>query len=163
RSVRFTCRTKRRSWKKPSLNGGRSGRPRPGMRSTTSSVGGSRPGAWTLRRSGLNEPTSRFVRSRGSLVRRSSTRAKSSPQKKALVPEQLSKDMSELLEALNRRHAQYLVIGAHAVGVYAEPRGTKDLDIWVNPTKTNARRVHAALKDFGAPLYGTTENALTRK
>jgi len=79
------------------------------------------------------------------------------------VPEQLSKDMNELLEALNRRQAQYLVIGAHAVGVYAEPRGTKDLDIWVNPTKANARRVHAALKDFGAPLFGTTEKTLTRK
>jgi hypothetical protein len=71
--------------------------------------------------------------------------------------------MTELLEALNRRQAQYLVIGAHAVGVYAEPRATKDLDIWVNPTKANARRVLAALKDFGAPLFGTTEKTLTRK
>ena len=79
------------------------------------------------------------------------------------MPEQLSKDMSELLEGLNRRRAQYLVIGGHAVGVYTEPRGTKDLDIWVNPTKANARRVHAALKDFGAPLFGTTEETLTRK
>jgi hypothetical protein len=79
------------------------------------------------------------------------------------VPEQLSKDMSDLLEALNRCQAQYLIIGAHAVGVYAEPRGTKDLDIWVNPTKENARRVHAALRDFGAPLFGTTEKTLTNK
>ena len=55
--------------------------------------------------------------------------------------EQLSNDMRELLDVLNRWQAQYLVIGAHAVGVYAEPRGTKDLDIWVNPTKENAKRV----------------------
>src|SRR5689334_2034569 len=71
--------------------------------------------------------------------------------------------MRELLEALNRWQAQYLVIGAHAVGVYTEPRGTKDLDIWVNPTKQNAKRVHAALKEFGAPLFGATEKTLTNK
>jgi hypothetical protein len=71
--------------------------------------------------------------------------------------------MRELLETLNRCQAQYLVIGAHAVGVYAEPRGTKDLDIWVNPTKENARRVYAALKAFGAPLFGTTQKTLTNK
>jgi hypothetical protein len=69
--------------------------------------------------------------------------------------------MRELLDALNRRQAQYLVIGAHAVGVYAEPRGTKDLDIWINPTKENARRVYAALKEFGAPLFGATAKTLT--
>jgi hypothetical protein len=79
------------------------------------------------------------------------------------VPEPLSEDMKDLLNALNRLQAQYLIIGAHAVGVYAEPRGTKDLDIWVNPTRENARRVHAALRQFGAPLYGTTEETLTNK
>ena len=79
------------------------------------------------------------------------------------MPEPLSDDMKELLEALNRSQAQYLIIGAHAVGVYAEPRGTKDLDIWVNPTKENAKRVHAALREFGAPLFGTTEKTLTNK
>jgi hypothetical protein len=71
--------------------------------------------------------------------------------------------MRDLLEALNRWQAQYLVIGAHAVGVYAEPRGTKDLDIWVNPTKENAKRVYAALTEFGAPPRGSTEKTLTNK
>jgi hypothetical protein len=71
--------------------------------------------------------------------------------------------MKDLLDALNRWRAEYLVIGGHAVGVYAEPRGTKDLDIWINPTKRNAGRVLAALKDFGAPLVGTTESTITDK
>ena len=79
------------------------------------------------------------------------------------MPEQLSNDMMELLEALNRCKAQYLVIGAHAVGIYTEPRGTKDLDIWVNPTKTNAKRVYAALKEFGDRLFGTTVETLINK
>jgi predicted nucleotidyltransferase len=79
------------------------------------------------------------------------------------VPEPLSQDMKELIQALNRRQAQYLVIGAHAVGDYAEPRSTKDLDVWVNPTQANAKRVLAALKEFGAPLFGTTAKTLTEK
>ena len=69
--------------------------------------------------------------------------------------------MKEFIQALNRWNVQYLVIGAHAVGVYAEPRSTKDLDIWVNPTEQNAKRVMAALKEFGAPLFGTTVKTLT--
>ena len=37
---------------------------------------------------------------------------------------------------------------------YAAPRYTKDLDIWVRPTRENAERVHRALAAFGAPLDG---------
>lgn len=48
------------------------------------------------------------------------------------MPEQLTNDIKELLEALNKWQAQYLIVGAHAIGVYTEPRGTKDLDIWVS-------------------------------
>lgn len=79
------------------------------------------------------------------------------------MPEPLSDDMRELLDALNRWEVEYLVIGAHAVGVYTEPRGTRDLDIWVNPTRRNAKRALGALREFGAPLFGGTEKTLTNK
>jgi hypothetical protein len=71
--------------------------------------------------------------------------------------------MKELLEVLNKWEAQYLVVGAHALGVYTEPRGTKDLDIWVNPTPENAKLVYSALKEFAAPLQGVTEAFFTEK
>ena len=77
------------------------------------------------------------------------------------MPEKLSRDMKELLETFNAGQVQYLVIGAHALGVYAEPRATKDLDIWVNPTPENASRVFKALKIYGAPLHGVTEQFFT--
>jgi hypothetical protein len=35
---------------------------------------------------------------------------------------------------------------------HAEPRYTKDIDILVEPTRANSRRVHAALVDFLGPL-----------
>src|SRR5712692_6136897 len=40
--------------------------------------------------------------------------------------------------------------------LYTEPRFTKDLDIWVEATQENGRRVYAALARFGAPLAGVT-------
>ena len=63
-------------------------------------------------------------------------------------------DYRELLKLLNRHKAQYLIVGAYAVIYYAEPRYTKDMDIWVNPRIDNAQRVWKALKEFGAPLKG---------
>ncbi len=79
------------------------------------------------------------------------------------MPEKLTKDFKELLEALNKWQAQYLIIGAHALGVYTDPRGTKDLDIWVNPTPRNAKLVYSALKEFAAPLVGVSEEFFTER
>jgi hypothetical protein len=64
----------------------------------------------------------------------------------------ISCDYRDLLNILNKYKVQYLIIGAHAVTYYTEPRFSKDLDIWVNPTKGNAQKVYDALKEFGAPL-----------
>ena len=44
--------------------------------------------------------------------------------------------------------------GGYAVMLYTEPRYTKDLDIWVEPTQENAQKVFLALAEFGAPLAG---------
>jgi hypothetical protein len=61
-------------------------------------------------------------------------------------------DFKELLSLLNEAQVRYLVVGGYAVIEHTEPRYTKDLDIWVSPDRENAERVHAALKEFGAPL-----------
>lgn len=57
---------------------------------------------------------------------------------------------------------RFLLVGAHAVGFYAEPRATGDLDLLVEPTSANAERVFAALKSFGAPLMDLTAEDLAR-
>jgi hypothetical protein len=61
-------------------------------------------------------------------------------------------DFKDLFSIFNIESVEYLIVGAHAVIFYAEPRYTKDLDIWVNPTHENARRLWQALGSFGAPL-----------
>ena len=63
-------------------------------------------------------------------------------------------DFKELLSVLNAHNVRYLVVGAYAVSIHAQPRATKDLDIWVKPDPENAKAVYAALAQFGAPLEG---------
>jgi hypothetical protein len=64
----------------------------------------------------------------------------------------VNSDLRDLLRALNAARARYLVVGGYAVMVHAEPRFTKDLDIWIEATPADAERVIAALTAFGAPL-----------
>lgn len=73
----------------------------------------------------------------------------------------LYQDFKDLLQCLNAAKAQYLIVGAHAVAFYTEPRFTKDLDIWVNPTPENAKKVHKALRKFGAPVKNLHLSDLT--
>ena len=73
-------------------------------------------------------------------------------------------DFKELLKIFNRESVKYLIVGGYAVIEYTEPRYTKDLDIWVNPDKQNAKRVFRALKAFGAPLSNiTVEDFMNKK
>ncbi len=65
-------------------------------------------------------------------------------------------DFKDLFKLFNEERVDYLVVGAHAVIFHAEPRYTKDLDIWVAPEPSNAARVWQALRRFGAPLNDIT-------
>ena len=71
-----------------------------------------------------------------------------------------SSDYAEMLRALNDTEARYLVVGAYAVAHHAEPRFTKDLDLWIDSTPANATRVLAALRAFGAPTADLDERDL---
>jgi hypothetical protein len=63
-------------------------------------------------------------------------------------------DFKELLAILNANKVQYLVVGGYAVSFHAQPRATKDLDIFVKPDLVNAKALYQALAEFGAPLEG---------
>ena len=63
-----------------------------------------------------------------------------------------SPHFKELLQCLNDFEVRYLIVGGYAVMKYAEPRFTKDLDVWVEHSIENSSRVFEALKKFGAPL-----------
>jgi hypothetical protein len=65
------------------------------------------------------------------------------------VKVELNRDWTEFLSALIARRVRFVLVGGHAVAGHAEPRFTEDLDVFVEPTLTNAKRLRAALVDFG--------------
>ena len=66
----------------------------------------------------------------------------------------MPKDLKELLLAFNEQHVRYLIVGGYAFGVHAEPRATKDLDIFIGADEENSQAVFRALAEYGAPLDG---------
>ena len=69
----------------------------------------------------------------------------------------VNSDFSDLLKIFNANNVKYLVIGGYAVIQYAEPRFTKDLDLWISTDTSNAMAVYQSLLAFGAPLADLTE------
>ena len=63
-------------------------------------------------------------------------------------------DLKDLLRAFNNHKVKYLIVGGYAYGVYAEPRATKDLDIFISSDEENSQAVFRALAQFGAPMDG---------
>lgn len=66
----------------------------------------------------------------------------------------LPEDLRQLLLAFNAHGVEYLVVGGYAVGVYAEPRATKDLDLFIRSDVRNSEAVFQALTAYGAPVAG---------
>ncbi|HET9868894.1 MAG TPA: hypothetical protein VFR02_00135 [bacterium] len=66
-------------------------------------------------------------------------------------------DFKELFALLNRHKAEFIIVGAYALAYHGIPRNTGDIDVYVRPTALNARRVLAALGDFGFKALGLTE------
>ena len=71
------------------------------------------------------------------------------------------RDFRDLIAEFNDHRVEFLVVGAHALAAHGHVRATKDLDVWVRPTATNAERVIEALRAFGAPLHDLTSADLT--
>ncbi len=64
----------------------------------------------------------------------------------------LNPDYRDILSCLKREEARFLIVGAYAMAAHGYPRATGDIDLWVEADTANARRVHAALVAFGAPV-----------
>ncbi|HKD14942.1 MAG TPA: DUF6036 family nucleotidyltransferase [Candidatus Angelobacter sp.] len=66
----------------------------------------------------------------------------------------MPEDLKELLRAFNDHGVKYLIVGGYAFGVHAEPRATKDLDIFIRSDEENSTAIFRALAQYGAPLEG---------
>jgi hypothetical protein len=63
-------------------------------------------------------------------------------------------DYKDLLSAFHAHGVRYLIVGGYAVIFHAQPRFTKDIDLFIKADPANAQATYAALTAFGAPLQG---------
>ncbi|MFP4395667.1 MAG: DUF6036 family nucleotidyltransferase [Anaerolineales bacterium] len=66
----------------------------------------------------------------------------------------LNQDFKEFIISLNDNRVRYLVIGGYAVSLHGYPRYTKDIDIWIEMSPENARRMVKAMEQFGFGSLG---------
>jgi hypothetical protein len=76
---------------------------------------------------------------------------------------ELNRDWTEFLCALIARRVRFVLVGGHAVAGHGQPRMTEDLDVFVEPTLANARRLRDALVAFGFGAVTPSVEELARK
>ena len=66
--------------------------------------------------------------------------------------EGLNPDFRDLLIQFADGGVEFVIVGAYALALHGAPRASGDIDLFIRPSAGNARRVHDALRRFGAPL-----------
>lgn len=64
----------------------------------------------------------------------------------------LSASEAELLSLLVRKHVRFMVVGGHAVVFHGYLRPLDDLDLWVEASAANARKIAATLFSQGIQI-----------
>ncbi len=57
-------------------------------------------------------------------------------------------DFQEFLATLVRFNVEFMVVGGWAYQLHVQPRFTKDLDVWLNPSRSNLLRLNLAVSEF---------------
>jgi predicted nucleotidyltransferase len=60
--------------------------------------------------------------------------------------------LADVCAALNERRAKYVLFGATAMQLWGTTRATRDIDVLIEPTVANAKRVLSALSGLGLGL-----------
>ena len=63
----------------------------------------------------------------------------------------------DFIQALNNKKVEYVLVGGMAVVLHGYVRGTGDMDIWVNKTKTNYQHLVKSFHEFGMPVFDMSE------
>lgn len=71
---------------------------------------------------------------------------------------ELHPDYKDFLRLLNSHKVRYLLVGGYAVGYHGYPRATGDMDIWIEMSEPNSKKVASAFRDFGMPDEAISES-----
>jgi hypothetical protein len=55
---------------------------------------------------------------------------------------------------------KYVIVGAYALAFHSRPRATGDIDILIEPSDENAKKVLSVLRDFGFESLGVSRDDL---
>jgi len=72
----------------------------------------------------------------------------------------LNQDLREFLELLNLEKIRCLIVGGWAYNFYAIPRATGDIDLFLEVSEENEKKLRTVLKNFG---FGSTIPGLRKK
>jgi len=72
-------------------------------------------------------------------------------------------DTEKLLRLLKEHKVRFVVIGATAFPVYGYSHATLDIEIFIEPERSNAERTWKALKEFGYDVSDVTVDELLAK
>jgi len=67
-------------------------------------------------------------------------------------------DFRDFLNALNEAEVRYILVGGYSVVLHGYSRTTGDMDLWVERTSENYKRITKAFQIFGMPLFDMTES-----
>jgi predicted nucleotidyltransferase len=72
-------------------------------------------------------------------------------------------DTESLLKSLKEHKVQFVIIGATAFPVHGYSRATLDIDIFIKPETSNAKKTLSALEEFGYDIGDITVDDLLSK
>lgn len=75
----------------------------------------------------------------------------------------LEADFLDFITLCNNHEVRYLVIGGYAVSIHGYPRSTKDMDVCIEMTEENAKKMVRVIKDFGFGSSNLTESDFLSK
>ena len=73
------------------------------------------------------------------------------------MPSIFNQDFRDFIDALNKQEVEYMLVGGYAVILNGYRRSTGDMDVWVNVTAENHKKLLKAYLDFGLPTLDITE------
>lgn len=68
-----------------------------------------------------------------------------------------NQDFRDFIQQLNETEVKYILVGGYSVILHGYSRNTGDMDIWVEATPENYRKLKLAFLLFGMPVFDMTE------
>jgi hypothetical protein len=68
-----------------------------------------------------------------------------------------NEDFRDFIKCFNDNAVKYILVGGYSVILHGYSRTTGDMDIWVERTGENYKRIANAFAEFGMPVFDMTE------